>query len=308
MNQYDSIDYELRYLSTKDNYNTNDLPDLSFDDNVHEFNEFEKDPLTDINNIFCESNNFEHYEKLYDNCIQRNNSQINTLPQNLNIIPEDNKIKNKKKLLGRKTKNSGEIGEHTKFSENNMTRKIKVLLKDSLKDHINSELKTLNLKNINIGDKTYENVNLLNIKQNQTIDTTVDGVQNFLNSKVKDIFSVPISGNYSNYPPNFNTLLIEEIYKIDDEEKVISIFEKTMLECLKYYRKDENVIDDPKYECLKGLEKDFEGLKDKLLENKDNDEKYADAVIGLIKEFETIYFNKKPRAKRVKKNQLIMDD
>ena len=145
MNQYDSIDYELRYLSTKDNYNTNDLPDLSFDDNVHEFNEFEKDPLTDINNIFCESNNFEHYEKLYDNCIQRNNSQINTLPQNLNIIPEDNKIKNKKKLLGRKTKNSGEIGEHTKFSENNMTRKIKVLLKDSLKDHINSELKTLNL-------------------------------------------------------------------------------------------------------------------------------------------------------------------
>ena len=33
MNQYDSIDYELRYLSTKDNYNTNDLPDLSFDDN-----------------------------------------------------------------------------------------------------------------------------------------------------------------------------------------------------------------------------------------------------------------------------------
>ena len=302
MTQYDSIDYELHYLSTKDNYNNYEQLELSYDDNDHELNEFEKDPLTDINNFFCESNIGENYENSYDNCIQINNSQINTLPQNLNIILEDNKIKNKKKLLGRKAKNSGEIGEHTKFSENNMTRKIKVLIKDCLKDHINSKLVKLNLKNINIQNKIYEKVNLLNIKQNQTIDTTVDGVQNFLNSKVKDIFSVPISGNYSNYPPNFNTLLIEEIYKIDEEENVISIFEKTMLECLKYYRKDESVINDPKYECLKGLEKSFEGLKEKLLENKENDEKYADGLIDLIKEFENIYFNKKPRAKRVKKN------
>ena len=302
MIQYDSIDYELNYLSTKDNYINYEQLDLSIDGNTHELNEFEKDPLTDINNIFCESNNSGHLEKLYDICIQKSNSELNTLPQGVNIIPEDNKKKNPKKILGRKTKNSGEIGEHTKYSENNMTRKIKVQIKDGLKDHINSKLNKMKLKNINIDNKIYESVNLLNIKQNKTIDTTVDGVQDFLNSKVKDIFSVPISGNYSNYPSNFNTLLIEELYKIDTEKKVISIFEQTMLDCLKYYRKDEDVINDPKYECLKGLEKHFEGLKDKLLKNKDNDEKYVDDLIKLIKEFEKIYFNKKPRAKRVKKD------
>lgn len=301
MQQYDPIDYEIQYLSTKDNYYSGELSDLSLDGSDHKLNEIEKDPLTDINNIYWEMNNSENYENLYDNGIQKNNSQINTLPQGLNIILEDNRIKNKKKILGRKTKNSGEIGEHTKFSENNMTRKLKVLLKDGIKDHINSNMKNLNLKSINIENKKYENVSLLNIKQDKTIDTTVDGVQEFLNSKVKDIFSVTISGNYSNYPPNFNILLIKEIYKIDNEKKLISIFEKTMLECLKYYRKDEDVINDPKYECLKGLEKHFEGLKDKLLKNKDNNEKYVEDLIKLIKEFEQIYFNKKPRAKRVKK-------
>ena len=307
MNQSDSLDYELHYLSTMDKYNSNQLTELSFDDNLsesnelNELNEIEKDPLTDISNIFCISNNSEIYE-LYDNCIQRNNSQINTLPQGLNIILENNKTNNQKKILGRKTKISGETGEHNKYSENNMTRKIKVLLKDSIKDHINSKIKFLNLKSINIENKIYENVNLLNIKQGQTIDTTVDGVQNFLNSKVKDIFCVKISGNYTNYPSDFNTLLIEKIYQLDVEEIVTPIFEKTILECLKYYRKDEDVINDEKYECLKGLEKHFEGLKDKLLKNKDNDEKYADDLIRLIKKFEEIYFNKKPRAKRVKKN------
>ena len=305
MIQNDPLDYELQYLSTKDKYNSFQQPDLSFEENEHnEINEFDKEvPLTELNNIFYESNNSEVYE-IPNDCIQRNNSQINTLPEGLNIILEDNKMKNQKKLLGRKTKISGEVGEHNKYSENNMTRKLKVELKDSIKSHINSKIKTMNIDNIIIENKKYENVSLLNIKQIQTIDTTVDGVQNFLNSKVKDILSVTISGNYSNYPNNYNALLIEKLYQIDDEEIVIPIFEKTVLECLKYYRKDEDVLNDPNYECLKGLEVYFEGLKNKLMK-KDKDEKYVNDLIELIRNFDKIYFNKKARAKRVKKNRVF---
>ena len=79
----------------------------------------------------------------------------------------------------------------------------------------------------------------------------------------------------------------------------------TFLECLKYYRKDEDIINDAKYSCLKGLEKGFENLKDRLIQK--NDEKYADMLIELIKKFEKVYFDKKSRVKRVNKNKLIIE-
>ena len=63
---------------------------------------------------------------------------------------------------------------------------------------------------------------------------------------------------------------------------------------------NEDIINDSKYDCLKGLEKNFETLKENLM--KKNDERYADMLIELMKNFEIVYFNKKPRAKRVKKN------
>ena len=59
------------------------------------------------------------------------------------------------------------------------------------------------------------------------------------------------------------------------------------------------------YDIRKGLEKGFENLKDKLM--KKNDEKYADMLIKLIKEFEEIYSKKKSRVKRVNKNKLIIE-
>jgi hypothetical protein len=40
---------------------------------------------------------------------------------------------------------------------------------------------------------------------------------------------------------------------------------------------------------------------------KKNDEKYADMLIELIKEFEEIYSKKKSRVKRVNKNKLIIE-
>lgn len=249
------------------------------------------------NNTFTQTNKSDIDDLSNDNNIQLND----------NILPENNNNIVNTQLLGRKKKNSGEIGKHGKKAEDNMIRKVKVLLKDNILKFINNKIKdNIKLSEIIINDKKYEkqNIQLFNIQQSQIVDTTVNGNQKLLNTKISDIFSDEISIIYKSKPSNFNALLIQKIYQIDFEKKVTSILDKSFLECLKYFRKDEDIINDDYYNCLEGLEKGFDELKDKLIK-KYNDEEYVDNLIRLIKEFDKIYFNKKSRAKRKKKNEVV---
>jgi hypothetical protein len=283
-------------LSTNCLQNNNLLLNYDYEPIINDIND-----LSELNNLFFEPNN--------------SNNNTNELPKNIissqnTNSPEINQIiRPKTKLLGRKKKNSGEIGKHDKYAENNMIRKMKVIIKNDLLDFINSKIKNeLNLSNIIINGKIYKEneIKLLNIKQDQIKDTNVDFNLTFLNTKIKDILSEKISkNNRIKYPSNFNDILINKIYQIENGESITSILDMTFLECLKFYRKDEDIINDAKYSCLKGLEKGFENLKDKLM--KKNDEKYADMLIELIKKFEKVYFDKKSRVKRVNKNKLIIE-
>jgi hypothetical protein len=278
-------------LSTNCLQNNNLLLNYDYEPIINDIND-----LSELNNLFFEPNN--------------SNNNTNELPKNIissqnTNSPEINQIiRPKTKLLGRKKKNSGEIGKHDKYAENNMTRKMKVIIKNDLLDFINSKIKNeLNLSNIIINGKIYKEneIKLLNIKQDQIKDTNVDFNLVFLNTKIKDILSEKISkNNRIKYPSNFNDILINKIYHIKNGESITSILDMTFLECLKYYRKDEDIINDAKYSCLKGLEKGFENLKDKLMNNNE-EEDYVDKLIELIQKFEVIYSTKKSRAKRVKK-------
>jgi len=206
-----------------------------------------------------------------------------------------------KSLLGRKKANSGEVGEHTKYAQDNMIRKLKPYFKDSLINLVNLNIqKYIRFPNNMVNGTRYKKLEILNINQKQVKDISVELNRELLGKTIKEFFSVKISGNYSNYPENYNALLIEEIYKNENGEKVRCILEKTILESLKYFRMDEDVYYDPNYSCLKGLEKSFIDFKKELLEK--NNEKYANDMVDLIKNFEVIYANKRSRAKRVKKN------
>ena len=276
--------------------NTCQLSDLCFENEL--YMNINNNNLTPLNDIFNEPNKSNINELANDYLID----QYNPFNQKTLNMPEIKQIIiNNKKLLGRKTKNTDETGDHDKYAEDNMTKKIKVIIKKDLLNFINKKIKeSLNLSNIIINDKTYEKdeIRLLKPKHDQIRDNTIDGIKRILDSKIRDFFSFEISNKYQKYPSNFNALLIEKIYQIENAESVTSILDKTFLECLKYYRKDEDIINNNKFVCLNGLEKSFEGLKDKLM--KIHDEKYADKLIKLIKEFEIVYSNKKSRAKRVK--------
>ena len=289
---YQSFDYIFEDLSFNFIQNSISKFDYNSEPIINDINDF-----TQSNNLFFEPNNSDNdTNELPKNIVS---------PQNtLNSSEKDQIIRPKTKLLGRKKKNSGEIGKHDKYAENNMIRKMKVIIKNDLLDFINSKIKNeLNLHNTIINGKIYKKneIKLLNIKQDQIKDTNVDFNLVFLNTKIKDILSEKISkNNRIKYPSNFNDILINKIYQIENGESITSILDMTFLECLKYYRKDEDIINDAKYSCLKGLEKGFENLKERLMNNNE-EEDYVDKLIELIQKFEVIYSTKKSRAKRVKK-------
>ena len=223
-----------------------------------------------------------------------NNLFLYSSPQN-NKNPHAPKTTNN--FLGRKKKNSGEIGLHNKYSENNRVRKFKVIMKDALLDLINSKIK----ENINltlfIGQKEFVVDGLLNIRQNQIISTNVMDNRQLLDKTIREIFSDEIAKNFRKYPKNYNKIVIDKIYEIENEEKITPILDMKFIDCIKYFRKEENYMDDERFFCLKGLEKKFENLSIDLI-NEGNDEKYINMLFDLIYNFENIVFNKKSRKRR----------
>ena len=233
--------------------------------------------------------------------LDNNNLFFYSSPQNNRDPPAPKKTNN---LLGRKKKNSGEIGLHDKYSENNRVRKFKVIIKDALLDLINSKIKeNINLT-ILIGQKEFTVDGLLNIRQDQIISTNVMDNRQLLDKTIRELFSDEIAHNFRKYPKNYNKLVIDKIYEIDNEEKITSILDMKFSDCIKYFRKEQNYMEYERFFCLKGLEKKFENLTIDLT-NEGNDEKYIEMLFDLIYNFENIFFAKKSRKRRGKiKNEL----
>ena len=297
---------EIDFVSTNDNQLAeNYLLEYSFDN--EENNSMENILRKDLDNTnrFCFTNS-----ELFDpnlGKIQYNESNIQNIvipevqiPHNYFII-EPKSLETEKPKLGRKSKNSNDKGKHDKYKQDNMIRKLKALLKRVFLDFINLKLKEMNiLSEFKINRKTYKNeeIRLLNIKQDDVKDISCEKNRQILQNTIRQMFSVERSGNYSNYPVDFNIQLIKRLDEIDNGKKITSIFDMSYLECLRYIRKDPKIIYDHKYSCLKGMEKIFdETLKRKL--SKNCDERYYNDFIDLIKNFETIYYNKKERARRI---------
>ena len=261
----------------------------------------------------CNTNNAFNYFKMCDeneSIIYDNpnifDNELNLSSDNNNNLflyssPQNNKNppapKNTNNFLGRKKKNSGEVGLHNKYSENNRVRKFKVIMKDALLDLINSKIK----ENINltllIDQKEFAVDGLLNIRQNQIVNTNVMDNLQLLNKTIREIFSDEIAQNFRRYPKNYNKIVIDKIYEIENEEKIIPILDLKFIDCIKYFRKEENYMDDERFFCLKGLEKKFENLSEDLT-NEGNDKKYINMLFDLIYNFENIFFNKKSRKRR----------
>ena len=219
-------------------------------------------------------------------------------PEHNNVLNELEPIE-EIKLLGRKKKDDIRDREHDKYKGDNMSRKIKVKVKDTLLEFINSKIKESDFSFI-INNKLYsgDEVMLLNITDKKITNTNVDYNIELFNTKIRYVLSDEISGKFKKYPKNFNEEIINNIYASENGGHIRNILDKTFLECLRYYRMDANIYGDASYACLNGLQKGFQDFKKEL--SGDNDKKYEDGIIDLINKFEIVYSSKIPRKKRKK--------
>ena len=133
------------------------------------------------------------------------------------------------KKCGRKAKESKEPGFHNKYSDDNITRKIKSKTFKKIINYINSIINNKKKKK------------LLYLSSFQVKKSKVDYNKKLLSKTLEEILSNNISGKYTNYEPQHNKYIIEELLKEEDKEKRIfykSLFNLTLLDCIKHLRRD----------------------------------------------------------------------
>ena len=205
-------------------------------------------------------------------------------------------LNNKKSYkYGRKTqeeKNNGINGNHTRYSEDNIIRKIKSFFGKSLFKFINQNL---------------QNSNFIKLEIAVNKELKKDYNLKLFNMTLKEIYSKSnISNKYKHEKRNKNEKLIKEIYSKSKETSVIKILNLTYLEAFDIFRrniKENNYISPCLQKKIEGTDildnKKFEdviSLIDKIKKeekNKNGDiEQYINYVKNLCLNFEN-WFEKK---------------
>ena len=176
---------------------------------------------------------------------------------------------------------------HNKSSDDNLIKKCKHLILNSVMEFINKKIFTI--YNGNIGNNIYRK-ELLTLNKKQKSNSNIE----FANKTISDILSDNISTRYTNYLPEHNKLLIQKLRNDNDEIKKIyfnTLFNITFNQCLSHFIGKEFI------EELEGM-KCFEDIKDTL----GDDVEYINLVKYYLENFENIVKNKNPRRPKKSKN------
>ena len=232
------------------------------------FNQLNKDGKTEPEEVFKDDNKI-----IYDKIINDNKK-------------EDKEFLNKK----RKTNNKDE--HYNKFSSDSIVKKIRILILNSIFKFINEKIKIL--FNNDIGKGIFRKI-LLPINKSNLFHSSVEYDKEFLNKKLKEIFS-SISDKFTNYLNTKNKDLIEYLINLENKGKYFQeLFELSFLDCLEHIRGTKNS------EILNDLPK----INDILIqEGKNINEDEIEIYKEIINNYETIIAHKKKRnAKKIKKRK-----
>ena len=222
------------------------------------------------------------------------------MPNNIkDISSTKDKLQNKvfknsledKRPPGRKRKNDNLKTYHNKYSDDNIRRKCKHIVLNSVMEFINKKIKILYSGNIgnNIFRKEIKTLN-----KGQTSNSHVEYNKMFLNKTLNNIFSEDISSRFSYLPKNHNKFIIKTLENEKDENKRIyfkNLFKLTFLQCVRHFIGNEFINE------LDGM-KCFNDLKEEL-----KDEQHYDEMIKYyLLNFEEIINKKKSRKSKKIKN------
>ena len=207
---------------------------------------------------------------------------------------KDKKKKKHTNLLGKKQKgNSGSSGRHSKYSYDNLRKKIKHLVLGNVLKFINDKIKEKYNWEINHGIFIKK---LLIINKKQISDVSAQFNKEFLNKTLGEIYSEIISTRYNKYHPYHNSTLIKVLTNDKDEDKkkyFKKLFDITFIDCLKHFRGSQKI------EELAGLI-EFNNIKSQYKEDKD----YLRCLDYFIMNYEDITINKKERKRNTKDGKI----
>ena len=219
--------------------------------------------------------------------------KFNDNNQNSDLISKDtsNSVKDKKydKKIGRKI----EREENEKYSNDNLLRRAKTILFDSLLKYDNYIISKV------FDDQLGNGINikkLLKINHSQIKNINANYNRDLIKTSQGKIFSENISKRHTYYPLDHNKKLINKLLNETDDEKrktFMNLFSKTLQECIQH-------ITGQKIEELKGLE-DF---YDKEIFELKEDDKFKKEIKKFIDNYEEIINKKKPRKTKQKECKL----
>ena len=292
--------------STQDIFDTQRF-DLEYDslnsniiNNFHSFS-FSKEDIF-INTI---NDNLFNFESIILKQLNQRSQQEN---DNIKIIDKTTKeniqkeIKEKiylkkpfkeKKKLGRKTKSNECLGEHNKFSDDNIQNKIKNGILKSVLQFINMKIKTVYS---NIDKSALSKMQLLKLKQKSKERSKAEYNKNFLKRTLKSIFSEEVSSKYLRYNPNHNKDLIEKLINGKDETKreiFYKLFNLTFMDCLNHFRGSHS------FEELKGMNQ-FEQYFNEI-KSVNGDDMYKNVLKYYLVNYEREVMDRKERNRKKRK-------
>ena len=280
-NFQDKEDYSQISSYEKYNQNIEKIFPLIFQDNSRtKTKEKSNGDITneDFKNLFMNRPNKKQFSKNY----------IENIQQFVKIKLFSKKpFKNSNNVVGRKKKSDESPSIHNKFSDDNLMRRCKHIILESILSFINKKI-----------DKIYskENKDILNqmklFKLSQNVDKTskVEYYKLLFNKSLQSIFSEDISKRYSKFNPNHNKNIIEKLMneKIETKRIIFSkIFNLTFMDCLNHFRGTDYI------EELDGMKK----LNEYLLEKDFGayDQEYRNILQYFIENYEYIINDKGSR-------------
>ena len=184
---------------------------------------------------------------------------------------------------GRKNKNSKEERNHSKFTFDNILRKIKTLAIRSYLKFINKKIKNLYSEQIQW--------KLEKINQENVANAKIDFNRKYFNTTFKEIFSEDITTKWKNKDRKYNKKLVESLLNEKDDKKrkiFVKLLNFKLIDIVKYLRGEK-----ADYEELKGLE-----FEEYTWNNIKKDEEYLKSFLSNMKEIEVNLKNKLSRNRK----------
>jgi hypothetical protein len=208
------------------------------------------------------------------------------------------KVKKRNRKIGRINKEDKDnyYGKHDKFKDDNIIKKFKVHLHESIYNYLNHSH-----QNSTNGKKK---VFLYRIDTNEIKNTNKSASKEWFKKKLRDVFSCKLSKKCSTKGELYNKIKIEKIFSEGKNKEMMEILEKTVRNMYNSY------INDEKIEGFKTLKDDIEELKQEM-KAKGEEEKliddYIKKYIHTALNFEEILSKKTERNKK-KKINIIIDE